>query len=349
MRYSVTALFTNLILLFSSYFLSAQESVKNVDVHFNDGKVITGDVFFYDYTSSRFRLAASTTKTYRISEIQYFENSDILVRRRTFQGEDKLFIAIVEGEKMSLYKTEMLEKSIFYVSKDDKVYKLEGEEIEIEKDGRRYLKEDDRYKGTLRYLMDSDPILLKKIKTLKYREKDLAELIISFNEGRVSYVNYEAIASHKKKALFFYLQYTNEPNYSIFSDLNSSPALWGMGAKLKFDENSRHALRLGFEYGKYTNELHEIENHSRISLAFVYLYDFYRLPHFNTYFNFRMIDISYTMGTEKNYVYLFPRLSPGIGFEYYFRKKIIVYAELNHLAVTRNLPYNFSVGLAYKL
>ncbi len=341
-------IFAKLLLLFSVHFLYAQESTMNVKVHFKDGKVITGDVFIYDTSPETFDLVTDVQETYRISEIEYFEGSGILVRRFTYRGKDKLFTAIVEGKKMSLYKTEKIEEITFYVYKDGKMYKLEGGKMEIEKDGSRYVKENTRYKGTLKVLLSPDSALMSKVDKVKYKEKELSELVILYNEGKVSYVNYNSVASRRKKAAFFYLQYTNETDYTIYSDLNTTPYFWELGTKIKYDQNSRHSVKVGLEYGKITGELYEQDNYYHTSLAFTYLYDFFRLPNVNVYVSLRMMDISYDRGIYNNRFYLFPRLSPGIGLEFYSHEKIRAYLELNHLAILRRIPYNFSVGLAYQ-
>lgn len=331
--------------------LFSQEFLKHSTIHFKDSSTASGDFYYYPTIDQSVTLLDSLGKkqVYDLALIDYIEGKTDRYRVLDFNGTPKLFESVIEGNKMSLYKTSFNQDIQFYVLKQDTVYWLEGGRIEFMKDDKRYRTENTRYKGILKILMVDNSYVINKIDKIKYLENEITPIVIAYNEGRVSFVKTKAMEKQNKIPDWkIFAQYSHGRNTPIYIyDGNFSSQFFSAGAEYFNTEGSRHSFKFGIEYGQF--DLNKRSDKQWINLNSAYYYDFVRTPRENLYFGVRLMDITYDWGSDDTNFYLYPRFSPLMGYERHLTNKTDLYFELNHLLSMSKIFLNFSVGFTYDL
>jgi hypothetical protein len=147
------------------------------------------------------------------------------------------------------------------------------------------------------------------------------------------------------------MQYTNSATNTIFTRDNQTPSFIQGGVQYYFSKESRHSLKLGLEYGIYTQPANEYDHfYQLVNLNISYYLDLYRMRHSAIYFNVRALDLTYVVDTDdsRSYIFMLPRISPGFGFKYQINK-LYLFVELNNMIQYKTVPYNFSCGLTFDI
>lgn len=342
---------TVLLLFISLTSLFSQEFIKNSKVHLKDNLVISGDFYYYPSLPNSIEVVDSigTKQIYQISEIDFIESKSSLLRSFKYNGKAKLFSSIVEGDKISLYKTDINEEQQFYALKGDQILWLKSGTREIKIKSKVYSKEIDSYKGILKFLVNDNAFLFKKIDGITYTEKDISDIIIAYNNGHISYFKNEVIENQNRISDWkFYSQFSNYSSEPFFTENTSASSFMQIGGELFVSEGSRHSFKFGLEYGKFEDENYESwDKYLNVNVS--YLYDFYRMPKSNFYLGIRFFDIAKIWDNTDNDLSFVPRLSPSFGFEYHINNYLDIYVEVNHIFKLADMPYNFSIGLSYDI
>ncbi len=345
------------IILFSVFAFSnviAQESLMKATVYLTDNQTVKGDVFLYDSEPDNIVLEKENGETSRIfnENIKYIENDGNILKSCQYNSGYQLFDVIVDGEKMSLLRTTKNQAEVFYIYKDGKVYLLEGGRKTIVKGSKTYNTDNLRYRGVLKVLIKSEPKLVKKTDNIKYKEKDLVDIVIAYNNGKITFLKTEEIVKKNKTPnLMIFLQYTNAATNAYFSYDNQTPSFFQAGVQYYFSKESRHSLKLGLEYGVYTQPDSEYDHfYNIVDLNISYYMDLYRMRHSAIYFNVRAADLTYITKTDDSHsnIIMLPRISPGFGFKYQINK-FYLFAEINNMIQYKTVPYNFSFGITVDL
>lgn len=345
--------FSLILLLFflSVTTLFSQEFIKNSIIHFKDSSTASGDFYYYPSIDQSVTLLDSLGKKqeYDLALIDYIEGKIDRYRVHDFNGTPKLFESVIEGNKMSLYKTSFNQDIQFYVYKRDTVYWLEGGRIEFLKDNTRYRTDNTRYKGILKFLMIDNSNLYKKIDELKYLENEIASIVIAYNGGSVSFVKTKKMEKQNRIPDWkIFAQYSNGRNTPVyFIDDDYRARFFLAGAEYFNSQGSRHSFKFGIEYGQF--DFTERSNSQWINLNSSYCYDFMRTPGDNLYVGIRLLDISYSWNADESSFYVYPRFSSILGYERHLSKKTDFYLELNHLLSMSHIFLNFTAGFTYDL
>jgi len=256
---------------------------------------------------------------------------------------------IVEGAKLSLYKTNYNDDLQLFVLKDNQLYWLESGNKEFEIKSKIYIKEVFTYKGLLKVLMNDNPDLVSKVDKLTCTEKEVADLVIAYNEGNISYSkNKKAARKERTPDWKIYSTYSNYSGNLLLYDYPNFGNFGQIGTEYFLSEGSRHFFKLGLEYGKFFEKDNNDFTES-FNLAINYNVDFYRSPNCNFYMDINLAHIGkYWDDTTSEFLVL-PDLSPGIGFEYHISKQLDVFGEINNLLIIKNLPHDFLVGISFDL
>lgn len=342
-----------LISVFAFSSVIAQESLMKATVYLTDNQIVKGDVYLYDSERDKVFIEDSNgdISTILNSKITKIENQGILLRSYSFDSAFVLFDVIVEGEKMSLLRTTIDEKIGFYIYQDGVVYLLEGGRKTIVKGSKTYHTDNLRYKGVLKVLLKTNPQIVKKVDNIDYSENDLANIVITFNNGKILFLkSKDAIVSYRKPHFLLYFKYLRVNNIDRYTNRNLTPSFIQGGVQYYFYKESRHSLKLGLEYGNYTQSIDEGGNkYNMIDFNIGYYLDFYRRPHSTAYFNVRIIDLVFVSKNEGNKSsYFLPRISPGLGYKYEFNN-VNLFVELNNIIQVKKIPRNFSFGIAFHL
>lgn len=342
-----------LIILFTFSSVIAQQSLMDATVYLTDNQVLKGDVYLYDNERDKVLIEGDNGDILNIfnNKISYIENQGNLIRSYSFDSKYVLFDVIVEGDKLSLLRSTIDEKIVYYVYKDGVVYLLEGGRKTIVKDSKTYHTDNLRYKGVLKVLLKSDPQIVNKINNIDYEESDLANIVITYNTGRIHFVkSKDAVISNRKPHFLIYLKYLHVNNIDRYTTKNLTPSFIQGGVQYYFYKESRHSLKLGLESGNYSQSDNEGGNkYNMIDFNISYYMDFYRMPHSAFYFNVRIVDLVFVKENDNNRSsYFLPRISPGFGYKYDFNN-INLFVELNNFIQIKKVPRNFSFGIAFHL
>jgi len=359
--------------------LFSQEFIKDSKVTFKDKSIIKGDFYYYPSIPNLVQVVDSTGKKteYKVWDIDFIEGKNILVKNINYQGTDKLFESVVEGEKLSLYKTNESDKLMLYVLKDNQLSWLECGKKEFEMNGKMFSKEIVTYKGILKFVMNDNADLVRKVDNINCTEKEVTELVVAYNEGHIAYFKNKETAKADRiphwKIYSSYSSFSGDAKFIPYdvhkslvgaSDLifNTSSGSFGqIGAEYFPFEGSKHSFRFGLEYGKFYNKKTDnpkndwtIDQFNKAIYKYFdfnvsYYYDFLRMPKANMYLGIRLLDLGNVAGPTSSQVVIAPRLSPGFGVEYHLTRKIDVFGELNHLLKMKNFPNNYTFGLSYDL
>ncbi|RXQ95588.1 hypothetical protein EO244_06910 [Ancylomarina salipaludis] len=342
---------TTLLLLISFSSLFSQEYIKDSKVHLKNNTIVNGDLYLYPSIPDIVKVVDSigAKQTYQISDIDFIEGQTSIIRNIQYNGEAKLFESVVEGIKISLYKTMFNDHIQLYVLKDNQMRSLDsGSEI-VKVDSKTYNKENNKYKGVLKYLISDNNYLFNKVDDIRYNEKDISNIIIAYNNGKISYFKNKETEVQKREIDWkFYSQYSNYTSDPHFSDNTSAISFIQVGGEFFISKNSRHSFKLGIEYGKFEDEIYKSwEKYFNVNIN--YLYDFYKMPKSNIYIGFRLFDIAKLWNDTENDLYIVPRLSPSLGYEYHVTNNFDLYFEVNHILQFQDIPHNFSIGVSYDI
>ena len=331
--------------------LFSQEYVKDARVNFKDKSIVEGDFYYYPYNPTHVMVedGKGKRKYFEVSEIDFIEGKNSLVRNIPYKGTDKLFECVVEGKKISLYKTFENEELKLYVLKDNQLLWLESGKKEVEHNWVRYSKDIYTYRGILKYLMNDKAELSKKVDRITCTEKEVAELVLAYNEGNITYFN--NIDTKKIGSTPDWKIYSSYSNYAIapaFFALPQEGTFGQFGAEYFFSEGSRHSFRFGFEYGNF---LYKYQGGYIKSLNFNLNYnvDYYRSPNCNLYMNVRFAQVGKTWAKSESEWLAVPQLYPGLGAEYRLIDKLEVFGEINNILIIKNLPHNIKIGITYDI
>lgn len=334
--------------------LSAQEHLLNANVHFKDNTAIEGNMFLYESEPDFITVENNSGEKnrYPLRSVDYIENQVTILRNFQYESTYKLLEALVESEKMSLYKKNSNETDLFYVVKSGEIYLLEGGKKTVIIDSKDYTADNYGYRGVLKALTRDDPSLSQKIDKVTYHQKELMDVVISYNNGKISYIKTGSLSKKNKKPNWLiYAQYSNNVSNGFFTMNNITPQFFQAGVKLYLTEISRHSFKFGFEYGVYTDIYDSDTNTNTLfSIAVTYQLDFFRTRRSNFYINIRIADLAYIKSSNSSDAMIrpVPRISPGFGYEYRIQD-FFLFAELNNILLFKKIPYNFSVGIAYDL
>ena len=350
-------------LVILSITLFSQEFIKDSKVHFKNNTVVKGDFYYFPVVPNMVQVADSTgkKKDYPLSNVDYAENKNTVVKNIPYKGTDKLFESIVEGEKMSLYKTKENDEIRLYILKDGQMTWLESGMRQVVIDEKIYNKEIFTYRGILKVLMNDHADLAKKVDQIACTEKEVSDLVIAYNHGHITYFKTkDAEKMDRTPNWKIYSSYSHYKGRPLFSDATSLGQFWQIGTEYFPYEGSRHSFRFGLEYGEFYNKKvvnmlddWHIREYNKASNEYFnfninYYYNFQRLPKANLYLGLRVMDIGKLWGTEGNKISLFPRLSPCFNAEYHVTRRLDVYGEINHL-FKMMIPKNYTFGISYDL
>ncbi|MCK4661723.1 MAG: hypothetical protein KAT68_02570 [Bacteroidales bacterium] len=332
-------------LLFSQN-LFGQVVFKESKIHLKSDSIIEGDVYLFD--SNPLQISINKESNRNINTIKYIENNDYLLRSIVINSTNKLLIAIVEGDSLSLYKEN--ESKLFYAIKDDNIYNLEGGKVLIENKSKSYYRQSYQYRGILRCLSKDKPELLKKASDLDYSEKDLCIFVIEYNNNKTSFIkkesNQKGRCFSEWEVFFQYLYIKNNLYYQ--PNPNTTPSFYQFGTRTYIKEGSRSSISTSVEYGKNSWE-HYYYYVNIIQLNFNYFVDFYKTNNSDIYLNVRLFDITYVWNNNESSYNIGPRFNVGFGYRYHIKEKLNLFVELNQLLNLEKIPSNFSLGFSYRM
>ncbi len=343
-------LFCTLMLLSMSSLIAQINNVSNASIHLKNKEIIEGDAFIYDSKPEGIDVLVDSQKKSEIlwDDIEFISNESIIIRVFNFEDKSRMFESIVEGESMSLYKRNVDGVDIFYIEKSGELYELKGGKQTVTIDSKTYKRNNNKYKGTLKLLLEPNDRLGNKAQGVSYNERDFLDLVVSYNEGHVSYINKRAVGTKDRTpSLLVYGQYSNIKN-SWYAENNNTPAFWQFGVELYPNKTGRHSFKFGLELGEYTN-LDEGWVNKVICLNISYLYDIYRMKNSEFYFGCRLIDIGVEESDGQTNGIVLPRFRTGFGYEYHIGGKINAYIELNNILNVNNIIEDYSIGISYVL
>jgi len=357
MRYSLIILF-----LFSTLLSFSQIQNLEGQIILQNSDSISGSIYYFIDTPDELIIYNNDVKrTFLLNQIAEI-NLKSGVKYKCINYPDKnsnplLFQKIIISNKISLFSKEKNGAVYFFISKGEKIYQLENNDIYTKKDDKKYLSHDFKYIGTLKMLMSDQPELFEDIDKTKLNEPSLCDIIIDYNKGNISYfyTTEKADRGIDPNWLLFG-QYSSYANYVLNTEVAYSFGILA-GTQVSFTRNRRHSLKINIGYSKYqmANEYYQI-----LDLGFWYQYVFFRTERLNAYMIFNILELSYikeydykTNDNTDNYLYPVFRFSPGFGFEYKTLKRLSFYAELNNIVYnvvnTSFLPSSFSIGIKYDI
>lgn len=342
---------TILLLFLSLSSLFSQEFIKNSEIHFKNKSMVKGDFYHYDTNPNIIEVINlnGEKQVYQISEIDFVKSKTTTFKIISYKGIEKLFEIVIEGEKISLYETNIKDKNELFVLKNNEIFLLETGKNEFKIDSRTYSKENNRYKGILKYLMSDNVQISNKIDDLNYNKQEISNLIIAYNEGKISYFkNGDTENLNKKSDWRFYSQYSTYTSNPHFISNSYATSFIQMGGELIVSEGSRHSLKFGVEYGKYNHEYSESWA-KYLNININYLYDFYRMPNSNFYLGIRLFDIAKIWNDTYKDSQIFLRITPSFGYEYHVNNHLDLYIEMNHILQLEDMPNNFTIGISYDI
>jgi len=159
--------------------LFSQEFIKNAKVYLKDKTIVEGDFYYYPSIPNSVQVADSVgnKEEYQVFEIDFVQGKNYMLRNIKYQGNDRLFESVVEGDKLSLYKTDANDKLMLYVLKDNQLTWLECGKKEFESNGKMYSKEIVAYKGILKFVMNANADLVKQVDYIQCTENEVTNVV----------------------------------------------------------------------------------------------------------------------------------------------------------------------------
>ncbi|MCP2042814.1 hypothetical protein [Pontibacter sp. HSC-36F09] len=345
-----------LFLLFFPVALYAQIQSQKGAIALKNGDNLTGSItYFYD-EPNEIRLsgeqgAKQVFTAEQISEIK-LDNGEKFVARRYSTNADSVSLVLkvlIESPKVSLYKREENSSEYYYVSKDNALHKLENNSMYENQGGKKYLRKDHKYIGTLSSLMYDRIDIMQQLEKTTLKEGSLTKIIREYNQGDASYEWQGDKKAGKEPNWVFFTQYSK---YGFSKNIPIEARGYGNMAGLQyyFSKHSRHSIKASLDYSSYR---FGEENAHSYALGLRYEMAFKKAEKYSAYVLVHLIDAGYVSyshpeeGYNENGFGAALRLSPGLGFESKLFPRMAVYAEINHLLVLEELPRSFSLGLKY--
>jgi hypothetical protein len=343
----------------------AQIQSENGKVVFRTGQVLIGKInYFLDQPSDIIIYDSNGVKSvFTPNQVRQIilDNGKKFLSKTLIGHQDSsalIFQILIESPKISLFVRDENDNKQFYVLKDNVIYDLVNNEQIIKTNDGTYKSYDKKYIGTLKSLMSDQTEIVKRLDKIRLYEDELVEVITAYDRGNITY--------------FWQLnnKLTREPYWAVFGQFIGYGSYeagqkclfpsYGFitGFQYYFSRTSRHSLKFTIGYSDYNltdyNSLigqNYSYNEKDISIGCRYQYDIVRANKYSVYIMMHITDVSYYIDTnpKENGFTVWPRLSPGFGFEAKLFKHVALYAELNNILYLSYIPKSFSVGLKYDL
>jgi len=167
----------SILLIINGYNISAQSDFREGFIITLENDTINVQV---DYRSNSKNYESCLFKNGQ-GEVEYFPNQIAgfgYINDKFFSSqivEDSFVEVLVLGE-ISLYKS----NKNYLLQKGDDVFELEYKMIEVEKDGKKAIREDNKWRGITSFLMSD--CLTNNVSNLKFKEQSLTMLAIRYNK-----------------------------------------------------------------------------------------------------------------------------------------------------------------------
>lgn len=335
----------------------SQEFLKHSTIHFKDSTSTTADFYYYPTLPQSVTLVDSlgAKHTYNLSWINYVEGPIDIFRVMDFEGKPMLFETVAEGKKASLYKTSYNGDLQMYVLKNGKMYWLHGGKIEFKRGDQTFTKDNDQYKGLLKYLFSDNEYVVKNVDKASYSLTDMLPLILGYNNGQVSFIKTEEMERQNRKPdNKLYIQYSSCYNVEPFplTDISSS-RYFQMGNEVYLSQGSRHSFKFGIEYAHFKGlEGYTYKNYldkNWLILNAGYYYDIYKRPYTNIYLGASIVGMGAVWDLNESGFYIIPRLSPLFGIEQHLDDKLSIFIEINNLLRGGGYGRNLTFGLTFDI
>jgi len=352
--------------LFYTSFIFAQIENERGEIILKNGDTLKCNISYFNNFPSDIITHDSNGVKNIISPIQVKEiklnSGKKFIPRTYFNKNDSIllmFQVVIESSKISLYTRNENDILKYYVAKDSLLYRLDNNEIYVDKKEGTFKKYDYQFIGILKIFMSDRPDIMAKLDKIELSENDIIDVINTYNKGEISYFwkpnNKVTIESN----WVFFGQFSNYQNV-FYKETDGFSFGIIAGLQYYFSKNGRHSLRFTAEYSNYNFANYTeyfyylyIINQKLYSIGCRYELDYVKTDNYNLYFLFHIADFSYVsetnnhIGTKDNFFTFIPRVSPGIGIEVKPFRRTAIYGEINHLFNTKGLPLNLSIGFKY--
>jgi len=345
-----------LALLFFPAVVFAQIQSQEGKLILADGKALAGSVtYFYDKPAELYFFAESGAKhvyaPHQLQEIQLNNGEKFVSRNYKTNGDSAslLLKVLLESPKISLFSREENATEYFYVSKDDRLYRLENNEVYAQEGHKQYVRKDNKYIGTLSALMSDRMDLLENVRKAILQQKSLTKLIKEYNQGEETYEWKSGSKANREPNWVFFTQYSR---YGFSKNFPVEARGYGnmAGFQYYFSKHSRHSFKASIDHSSFR---FGEEGAQTFGLGLRYEMAFKKAEKFSAYMLVHMMDIAYVSythpeeGFNENGFLPALRLSPGLGLEAKPLPRVAVYAEINNLFIIEELPKSISLGLKY--
>lgn len=351
-----------------SFMLLGQVNNEAGDVYLSNGDVLSGNIsYFIDFPADVLLTDSNNLEQkFKLPEVSkiILKNGKKFITRFYKNESDSLlllFQSIIESPHISLFGREEMDVLVMYVSKEDKLIRLENNESIIKVDPDKYKttkfetshykKYDNQYIGILSSLMSDRFDLVSNMQNVKLTEDDITEVILNYNKGEVTY--------YQKSQLKF----SGKPNWMLYTQFSNYCSLWGeevidlsygvaAGFQYYFAKRNRNSIKVNIEYQSYKFEKYD-DVYFGIGLR--YYYDIYKSRAVNIYGMMNFLDIVYNKWTStkdnsvEHYITVLPHFSPGIGLDVKLFPQFYIYGEINRLFQFDCLGRNVSFGMKYDI
>lgn len=357
-----------ILFYFHSMLAFAQINYERGKITFPDGNSMNRTISYFSDRPTEIIIEDSLGRTGMLSSVQISEMS--LVDGRKFvsksfgkeQDSIRLILqSLIESPEISLFSVDESGTTIFYVSKNNVLYKLEKNERIIKNESGTFKNYDNKYIGTLKALMADRPDIANQLDKIQLNETGMVDVISRYDKGNVTYFWQKNSKIRKIPYWVLLGQYCNYGSY-LYGERTVAYS-YGLktGLQYYFSKGSRHSFRFTADYSKYnlkntSNTIFDrVDVYNTISLGCSYEYDFVKTSAYSVFLLMHLADISYYSvlyhgdDTSEKGVFLFPRISPGIGAEIKPFSRLGFYGEINNILNLEMFPYSFSIGVKYDL
>lgn len=335
--------------------VSAQILLKQASTYVKGGSAIVGDASILDGEPKRIMV---NNVFIDVKDVEYIENDYYRLRNIESDNTEELYIAVVEGDKLSLYRSsEEASKISYYLVYENKFIPLIGGNVWVERDSDTYNMSSKQYIGVLIHLAGERTDLLKNIENTRYSEKDLSKFVIEFNDNNNYVVNKKT--EHRKLFTDFETSFIYANGRTKFESNNyefeAKYSLYQLGFRSYIFQGGRSSIRLLVGLGNASSSVDNTNNlnynFTRIQLG--YLVDIYRTSVSDWYLSVG-IDGVYIYESEdeiKDPFNLAKMPNIGLGYRYRALKNFNFFIEFNELGMNfyrKEIPKKFSLGIAWK-
>lgn len=357
-----------LSLLYIFFFLPlsifGQINKEEGEIRLKNGAAIKGEIsYFYNDQESGIILNERNegTRSFQkeeVNEIMLYSGKKFVSKKYGHKGDSTVLIlqSLIESPEISIYLANEDGSDFFYVSKNDLLYKLENNKINIERNGKSFSRYDHKYKGTLTILMSDQEGFGKKIEKVKYSENDFVKIVNEYNKGNLTYLWSTDNKFSRESNWLLYGHYSNYASYFHTESTGNSFGLF-FGGQYYISKSSRSSFKMALDNSYFNSKWNKDKI---VSLSLKYQYEVIQKQKYNFYLNGQLVDFSFISSTgisspktrnqePNNNFGILPRLSPGLGIEFKPSPNYYFFVELNHLFQLQLLPKNFSIGMKYDI